>query len=135
MPSPIRVLLVDDTPELILSTRRRLQALGYDVDTAANGRLALEAMHAHRPDAVILDVMMPELNGFQVCRRIRQEPTFRDVRVILLTAKATPADRFWGEQAGADAYLAKPVDPAELVGTLGRLTGGPTTWTGGRPPA
>lgn len=126
MPLPVRVLLVDDTPELVLSTRRRLQALGYEVDTAANGRLALEAMHSRVPDAVILDVMMPELNGFQVCRRIRQEPGWREVRVIMLTAKTTAADRFWGEQAGADAYLGKPVDPAELVATLAQLCPAPT---------
>lgn len=118
-----RVLLVDDTPDLLLPTRRRLTSLGYDVETATDGRQALDAIAARKPDAVVLDVMMPELNGFQVCRRIKQTDAWKDVVVILLTAKVGQADRFWGEQAGADAYLTKPLDAALLEAELRRLIG------------
>lgn len=113
--------MVDDTPDLLVSTRKRLVSEGFEVATAADGRAALDMLEAWRPDAVVLDVMMPELNGFQVCRRIKQHPDFTLVPVIMLTAKTSAADRFWGENAGADAYLTKPVDSIELVETLRSL--------------
>jgi len=113
--------VVDDTPDLLVSTRKRLVSEGFEVATAADGRAALDMLEAWRPDAVVLDVMMPELNGFQVCRRIKQHPDFTLVPVIMLTAKTSAADRFWGENAGADAYLTKPVDSIELVETLRSL--------------
>lgn len=116
-----KVLVVDDTPELLRAARRRLAAAGFEVQTAADGLLALEAMERELPDAVVLDVMMPHLNGFQVCRRIRSEPRYADVKVVMLTARTSAADQFWGEQAGADRYLGKPLDPAALAETLSEL--------------
>ncbi|MCO4769258.1 MAG: response regulator [Deltaproteobacteria bacterium] len=116
-----RVLVVDDTPELVRAARRRLQAAGFDVDTAVDGLAALEAMAREVPDAVVLDVMMPNLNGFQVCRRIRAEARYAGVKVVMLTARTSAADQFWGEQAGADRYLAKPLDPAALADVLTEL--------------
>ena len=113
-----RILVVDDTPELVRTARRRLQAAGYEVATAADGLAALEAMEQSVPDAVVLDVMMPHLNGFQVCRRIRGEPAWAHVKIVMLTARTSAADQFWGEQAGADRYLTKPVDPVQLVDAL-----------------
>ncbi len=118
------MLVVDDTPDLLVSTRKRLVSEGYEVATAADGRAALDMLEAWRPHLVVLDVMMPELNGFQVCRRIRQHPELATLPVVMLTAKTSAADRFWGENAGADAYLTKPVDPIELVATLRRLLEG-----------
>ena len=119
-----RILVVDDTPDLVRAARRRLQAAGYEVSTAVDGLAALDAMERETPHAVVLDVMMPNLNGFQVCRRIRAEPRWADVKVVMLTARTSAADQFWGEQAGADRYLAKPVDPAELTEVLRGLLGG-----------
>ncbi len=120
-----RILVVDDTPELVRTARRRLQAAGYEVTTAADGLAALEAMERSVPDAVVLDVMMPNLNGFQVCRRIRGEAAWADVKVVMLTARTSAADQFWGEQAGADRYLTKPIDPIQLVDTLRELLDDP----------
>jgi len=113
-----RILVVDDTPELVRTARRRLQAAGYEVATAADGLAALEAIEQSVPDAVVLDVMMPHLNGFQVCRRIRAEPAWAHVKIVMLTARTSAADQFWGEQAGADRYLTKPVDPVQLADAL-----------------
>lgn len=118
-----RVLIADDTPDLLISTRKRLVASGYEVTTATDGRSALDLVEATRPDAVVLDVVMPELNGFQVCRRIKQDPALAGIPVILLTGKDSAADRFWGESAGADAYLSKVGPPEDLVHTLTRLLG------------
>jgi two-component system cell cycle response regulator len=118
---PVRVLVVDDTPDLLISTRKRLVSAGYEVATAIDGRTALDMVESWKPDVVLLDVMMPELNGFQVCRRIKQDPQLADVQVAILTAKSSPADRYWGEQAGADAYLTKPVNPLALVEVVKRL--------------
>lgn len=115
------MLVVDDTPELARTARRRLQAAGYEVTTAPDGLTALDAMERQIPDAVVLDVMMPNLNGFQVCRRIREEPRYAQVKVVMLTARTSAADRFWGEQAGADWFLGKPLDPAALADVLARL--------------
>ena len=120
-PSAKRVLVVDDTPELVRTARRRLQAAGFEVSTATDGLAAMEAMERELPDAVVLDVMMPHLNGFQVCRRIRGEPRYAHVKVVMLTARTSAADQFWGEQAGADRYLVKPVDPASLTEVLQEL--------------
>lgn len=116
-----RILVVDDTPELVRAARRRLQAAGFDVSTATDGLSALLAMEDEIPHAVVLDVMMPHLNGFQVCRRIRSEVRYADVKVVILTARTSAADQFWGEQAGADRYLAKPLDPAVLTEVLSDL--------------
>jgi two-component system alkaline phosphatase synthesis response regulator PhoP len=121
----VRVLVVDDTPDLLLSTRKRLVSAGYDVATASDGRAALELVESYSPAAVVLDVVMPEFNGFQVCRRIKQDPNFGDIKVVMLTAKDSPADKFWGQQAGADGYLTKPVDPVALLETMTRLVGPP----------
>ena len=120
-----RILVVDDTPDLLLATCRRLASLGYVVDSATNGRAALEAIEAEPPDLVLLDVMMPELNGFQVARRIRQDERRASIKILMLTAKSSDADRFWGESAGADTYLTKPIDPRELAEAIRHLIGGP----------
>ncbi len=120
-----RILVVDDTPDLLLATCRRLASMGYIVDSATNGRAALEAIEKQQPDLILLDVMMPELNGFQVARRVRQNERLTGVKILMLTAKSSEADRFWGESAGADTYLTKPIDPRALVEAIRQLIGGP----------
>ena len=120
-----RILVIDDTPDLLLATCRRLASLGYAVDSAVHGRLGLEAIETSPPDLIVLDVMMPELNGFQVARRVRQDPRWASMKILMLTAKDSAADRFWGESAGADLYLTKPVDPRALADAVRRLIGGP----------
>ena len=116
-----RVLVVDDIAANVRLLEAKLLVEYYEVLTVNDGATALEIVAEAMPDIMLLDVMMPELNGFQVCRRIKQHPDFTLVPVIMLTAKTSAADRFWGENAGADAYLTKPVDSIELVETLRSL--------------
>lgn len=111
-PSPARakglVLLVEDDPALLLMTRYNLEQRGYRVETAEDGEAALQALETARPDAVVLDWMLPGLSGLDVCRRIRANPALRDVPVLLLTARSAEQDAIRGLDTGADDYLMKP---------------------------
>ncbi len=107
------VLLVDDNPKALEFLDVRLKALGYRTTIANNGEVAIAAVERDKPDIVILDVTMPEVNGYQACRAIKRISP--KTPVIILTAKAEPADRFWAFESGADAFLNKPIDPAVVV--------------------
>ena len=111
----MRILIVDDDPPTVKWTSFLLRDEGYEVITADNGRTALELVERHSPDLVILDVMMPQLDGLEVCRRIRQS---MDVPIIMLSAKGETVDKVTGLQVGADDYLAKPFEPAELLARI-----------------
>jgi len=115
MNNPPRSLVVDDhaTNRDILTTR--LKAYGYETLQAADGEEALAAVQQHRPDLILLDVMMPKLDGIETCRRLKGDNTFPFLHIILVTAKADSKDIVAGLQAGADEYLTKPVDQAALV--------------------
>lgn len=108
----MRVLVVDDDPPSVKMISFLLREEGYDVVSADNGVTALELIDREPPDLVILDVMMPHLDGFEVCRRMRQKV---DVPIIFLSAKGETVDKVTGLQLGADDYLAKPFEPAELL--------------------
>jgi DNA-binding response OmpR family regulator len=108
----MRVLVVDDDPPSVKMISFLLREEGYDVTSADNGMVALQSVDREVPDLVILDVMMPDLDGFEVCRRIRQKG---EVPIIFLSAKGETADRVAGLQLGADDYLAKPFEPSELL--------------------
>lgn len=107
------VLLVDDNPMGLEILEVRLKALGHRTTIAQNGELAIACVERDRPDIVVLDVTMPELNGYQACRAIKRID--KDIPVIILTAKTDPADRFWAMQSGAAAFLNKPIDPATVI--------------------
>lgn len=111
-PSPARakglVLLVEDDPALLLMTCYNLEQRGYRVEKAEDGEAALLALETSRPDAVVLDWMLPGLSGLDVCRRIRANPALRDVPVLLLTARSAEQDAIRGLDTGADDYLMKP---------------------------
>ena len=92
-----------------------LKATGYEVAVATDGIEAINSVKADRPDLILLDVMMPILNGFQACRQLKDDPQFKNIPVILLTAKSTESDQFWGIEAGADAYITKPYNEKELL--------------------
>jgi adenylate cyclase len=115
MNTPARILVVDDneTNRDILVTR--LQTHGYELLQAADGEAALACAKEHRPDLILLDVMMPKLDGFEVCRRLKKDATLAFTPIILVTAKAQSSDVVAGLDAGADEYLTKPVDQAALV--------------------
>ncbi len=108
----MRILVVDDDPPSVKMTAFLLREEGYEVITAENGRGALEMIQAQSPDLVILDVMLPYVDGLEVTRRIRQT---MDVPIIMLSAKGETADKVSGLEVGADDYLAKPFEPSELL--------------------
>jgi DNA-binding response OmpR family regulator len=108
----MRILVVDDDPPSVKMISFLLREEGYDVVSADNGLTALELVDREVPDLVILDVMMPNLDGFEVCRRMRQRA---DVPIIFLSAKGETTDKVAGLQLGADDYLAKPFEPSELL--------------------
>jgi DNA-binding response OmpR family regulator len=109
------VLVVDDEPFICRSLSFVLRKGNYNVVEARNGEEALAAVRLHKPDLVFMDVMMPKLNGFDVCAQIKQDPELRDTRVILLTAKGQDSDREVGTKAGADDYMTKPFSPTKIL--------------------
>lgn len=116
-----RVLAVDDEKLIVLAIRHNLQLAGFEVIEAYDGREALEVIDRERPDLVILDVMMPELNGWDVLSCIRDDPELQDIPVIMLTALGQDSDEREGILRGADVYLTKPYEPQELVDLVQRL--------------
>jgi len=110
-----RILVVDDEPNIIISVQFLMSREGFDVSIARDGDEALDAIRGQRPDLVVLDVMMPKRNGFEVCEAVRSDPELAAVRILMLTAKGREADFDKGMKLGADAYLAKPFSTRELV--------------------
>jgi class 3 adenylate cyclase len=113
--TPPRILIVDDVPANVHILQSRLAAHGYDIVTATDGEAALAAVKETRPDLILLDVMMPKMDGFEVCRRLRADPSLPFIPIIMVTAKADPKDVVAGLEAGGDEYLTKPVDQPALV--------------------
>src|SRR3954463_2669168 len=114
MHNPARILVVDDNPANVDILRTRLEAQGYDIKTAADGEEALSAVQLHRPDLILLDVMMPKLDGIEVCRRLRADGSLPFIPIIVITAKSDSRDVVAALEAGGDEYLTKPVDHAAL---------------------
>ena len=110
-----RVLVVDDDPDIVQFVSVNLELEGYEVSSATDGKEALASITADAPDLVILDIMMPEMDGLAVLRRMRAHPTSANVPVIVLTAKALPQDRIRGLELGADDYISKPFELDELL--------------------
>jgi len=116
-----RILIVDDEPSIVISLQFLMTREGYEVALAGDGEAALQAIQANPPDLVILDVMMPKLNGFDVCQRIRSDPRYQAVRVLMLTAKGREVEMARGLALGADAYVTKPFSTKDLVAEVRRL--------------
>lgn len=115
------ILVVDDEPNIIVAVEFLLKQEGYEVFKAYNGVKALEAMKTHQPSIIVLDVMMPEMDGFEVARTIRANPNWEDVRIIFLTAKGTTADRFEGYANGGEVYITKPFDNQALMDAINEV--------------
>ncbi len=115
------VLLVEDS----LSTREIMAKLltekGFQVDTASDGMEAIGIMEKKIFDIVVLDIVMPKMNGYEVCRRMKSDPTTEQVPVIICSSKGEDFDRYWGMRQGADAYITKPFRPNELLSTMKQL--------------
>ena len=121
-----KILIVDDEPHirmLIGQTLEELEDEGVDFFTAENGEQALEIINEENPQLVFLDVMMPKLNGMEVCRRVKKELALGNVYVILLTAKGQELDRQKGQEVGADLYMTKPFDPEVLLSKAREVLG------------
>lgn len=116
-----RVLVVDDSDAIRGLIAVNLQLEGFDVRQAVDGQHALEVLTEWRPDVITLDVVMPRLGGFETLERLRADPDTSGIPVVVVTARAQAVDRARGEALGADAYIAKPFEPAELVSVVGRL--------------
>ena len=114
MHTPPRILVVDDNPANVDILRARLAAQGYEIVTATDGEEALAAVSKHLPDLVLLDIMMPKLDGIEVCRRLRADATLPFIPIVLVTAKSDSKDVVAALEAGGDEYLTKPVDHAAL---------------------
>ena len=110
-----RILIVDDDPVIVRLLQINFRLENYDVDTASRGEEALQRVRDHLPDVVVLDVMMPGLDGWEVCRQLKENPKVRHVPVIFLSARAQDEDRLRGYALGVDEYVTKPFDPAHLV--------------------
>ena len=110
-----RILIVDDEPDLLELVRLNLVQAGFEVETAETGREALESLRRTRPALAILDVMLPDLSGTDLCREIRADRTLADLPVLMLTARGEEIDRIVGFELGADDYVTKPFSPRELV--------------------
>jgi DNA-binding response OmpR family regulator len=110
-----RILLVDDEPYILRSLSYLLTREGYAVTTASNGEEGLERVREARPRLVFLDIMMPRMNGYEVCEQIKQDPATADTYVIMLSAKGQQIDRERGLLGGADEYMTKPFSPREVA--------------------
>ena len=115
------VLLVDDEPNIILSLEFLIEQAGYEARVARDGEAALKAIEEHKPDLVLLDVMLPKRDGFDVCERIRANPAWKDIRIVMLTAKGRDSEREKGLALGADAYITKPFSTREAMEQIKRF--------------
>lgn len=116
-----KVLIVEDEESLLKLESILLTSKGYEVKGVSNGQAALDAFAEERPDLVLLDIMLPEIDGFEVCRRIKENPETKDIPVVMLTAKKSRKDMARGEKVGADWYITKPFKSAMVIKTIQRF--------------
>ena len=117
------VLIVEDEPNIVISLEFLMKKAGFEVAVARDGEAALEAIRSGRPDLVLLDVMLPRLNGYQVCESVRNDPDLGGVKIIMLTAKGRDAERDKGMALGANAYITKPFSTRDVVDKVRSLLG------------
>ncbi len=118
-----RILVVEDEESLLKLESILLSSKGYNVTGVMDGKSALEEVMANRPDLVILDIMLPEMDGFEVCRRIKENPATSSIPVVMLTAKKNSQDVARGTEVGANAYLTKPFKSAKVIEVIEELLG------------
>jgi DNA-binding response OmpR family regulator len=116
-----KVLVVDDSQAEVRLIQNFLQQGGFHAVGISDPTKIEEAIEEERPNVILLDVVMPQRNGFQACRELKSQETYSKIPVILVTSRATPSDRYWGEQQGANGYVAKPFTPEELLDAVRRF--------------
>lgn len=118
-----RILVADDDPVILRLIQVNLELEGYQVLTASDGEEAVDSATAEHPDLVILDIMMPRLDGYQACERLKSAEATKDIPIVFLSAKAQQSDIEKGQTYGVEAYLTKPFDPTELLDVVERVIG------------
>ncbi|MFB2838798.1 response regulator transcription factor [Floridanema evergladense] len=118
------VLVVEDSVTQREMISDLLRGSGLNVKVATDGEEALQFIQGVCPDLVVLDIVMPKMNGYEVCRRLKADPKTQNVPVVMCSSKGEEFDRYWGMKQGADAYIAKPFQPKELIGTVKQLLRG-----------
>jgi DNA-binding response OmpR family regulator len=118
-----RILIVDDEPNIVISLEFLMRREGYEVVIASDGEAAMKSLAESAPDLVLLDVMLPRMNGFEVCQRIRANPAWHDVKILVLTARGRDSEIAKGLTLGADLYVTKPFSTKDLVAQVRRLLG------------
>ncbi|CAG0945977.1 Alkaline phosphatase synthesis transcriptional regulatory protein PhoP [Anaerolineae bacterium] len=115
------ILVVDDSPTDLKLMTAPLKEKGYRVVTAVDGEEALQKAASEHPKVMVLDVILPKMNGFQVCRQLKTAPDTQGIKILLLTSKTQDADRFWGLKQGADDYMTKPFSDTDLLANVAKL--------------
>lgn len=118
------ILIADDEPNIVISLEFLMKREGFDVVVATDGEAALKAMSDNRPDLVLLDIMLPKKDGFEVCQKIRANPDWQSVKIVMLTAKGRDTEMAKGLALGADVYMTKPFSTKDLVLQVKQLLGG-----------
>ena len=121
---PKRILIADDEPNIVISLEFLMTQAGFEVESVGNGEAALDAVRRNPPDVLLLDVMLPVRDGFEVCQTIRQNPSYAGLKIVMLTAKGRDTEITKGLALGADAYVTKPFATRELLATVKNLAGG-----------
>jgi DNA-binding response OmpR family regulator len=116
-----KILVTDDSATIIEMIKEALELGGYSVITAKDGQEALDKARREKPDLIILDLMLPKLDGYKVCRMLKFDEKYKAIPIVMFTARAQESDKLLGKEVGADAYLTKPFDPEKLLGKIKEL--------------
>jgi DNA-binding response OmpR family regulator len=118
-----KILIADDEPNIVVSLEFLMRQRGYDVRVVGDGEAALAAVAEFVPDLILLDVMMPRLSGYDVCQKVRENPAWAGIRIVMLSAKGRDVEVTKGMAVGADAYVTKPFSTRELIAKVGEMLG------------
>jgi len=121
MEKKIKILAVDDDTMVLAVIKKRLEFAGYEVITAMEGLEGLKKARSENPDLIVLDLILPNLNGYQICAMLKRDSKYRNIPIIMLTSRSQQADIAEGMKAGADAYITKPYDPDEFIAKIQTL--------------
>ena len=118
-----KILIADDEPNIVVSLEFLMRQRGYVVKVVASGEEALSAVGEFRPDLILLDVMMPRMSGYDLCQKVRENPAWQDIKIIMLSAKGRDVEVTKGMAVGADAYVTKPFSTKDLIAKVGEMLG------------